>query len=76
MRHAGIGQLQVPKIILDNEAEDRAQDSVSFLIIWRRARRGSYEQINKKEDFLSELVPSGVGPTGWKITHHNFFGLF
>ena len=64
VRHAGIGQLQVANIILDNEAEDRAQDSVSFLIIWRRARRGSYEQINKKEDFLSELVPSGVGPTG------------
>lgn len=64
MRHAGIGQLQVPKIILDTEAEDRAQDSVRFLILWRRARRGSYEQINKKEDFLSELVPSGVGPTG------------
>lgn len=56
MRHARIGQLQVPKIILDNETEYRAQDSVSFLIIWRRARRGSYEQINKKEDFLSELV--------------------
>lgn len=56
MRHARTGQLQVPKIILDNEAEDRAQDSVGFLIIWRRARRGSYEQINKKEDFLSELV--------------------
>lgn len=44
------------QIILDNETEYRAQDSVSFLIIWRRARRGSYEQINKKEDFLSELV--------------------
>ena len=47
VRHAGIGQLQVPKIILDSEAEDRAQESVRFLIIWRKARRSSYKQINK-----------------------------
>lgn len=33
VRHGGIGQVQVPKISLDNESKDRAQDSVSFLMI-------------------------------------------
>lgn len=32
VRHGGIGQVQVPKISLDNESKDRAQDSVSLMI--------------------------------------------